>query len=457
MQWLREGLAKLLSTTPQGTFVDAELVVFFDEPVVLRFNKGRVYDKAFDGVLDPVLQSAWDQQQPRVFQQADTIISPYFGQPFAHQYMHVIMLEQGLLLLQQSDFTEDLLVVPLLVGALNQLLGQEVSQRRLLRYRDWLQQAGMNQKMGRLSAEGEFFTPYPAPEFTVDETGCLPYEALKLRLTAPYSVIEVSGKYDATQLPQIESTWYRLGDRVYCMVSTVDKRVVNRLVNACQTHLPVAYGDMEVHVARSTDPFPLEATFERLRGQTQVYDPPVPVPLLEDVTVALAATKRYKVRNHQNQWVADLIHPPAMTLECAFAWLVQLLKQPTPRTRYIELSDAFAMHPDTVKQLKHHKLGGHFGRTALIANQFDEALRRYIQEKNAIIGTRNWHQLMTDAVDVFLFDHIAGQADEPLLDYLYHRQMTTGLAVLFPIQQPTDALWLINNNIGLYYMEDADE
>jgi hypothetical protein len=457
MQWLREGLAKLLFTTPQGSFVDAELVVFFDEPLVLRYHKGRVYDKAFDGKLDPVLQTAWDQQKASVFQQADTLTSPYFGRPFAHQYLHVIMVERGLLLLQQTDFTTELPFVPLLVSALNQLLAQETSQRRISRYRTWLQQAGMNESGGRLSADGEFFTPYPAPQFSLDETGCWPYEALKLQLTAPYSVIEVSGKYDVTGLQTIHPTWYRLGERVYCMVSTVDKRIVNRLVKACQTLLPVSYGDTEVHVARSTDSLPIEATLERLRGQTQVYDPPVLMPLLNEVTVAIAATKRFKVRNHQNQWVADLIHPPKMTLECEFAWLSQVLKQPTMRTRYIELSDRFATHVDTAALLKQHKLGGHLTRTALIASDFDEALRRYITEKNAIIGTRNWHQLMTRDVDVFLFDHIAGQADEPLLDYLYHCQMSQGLAVLFPIQQQTDALWLINNNIGLYYMEDAHE
>jgi hypothetical protein len=173
--------------------------------------------------------------------------------------------------------------------------------------------------------------------------------------------------------------------------------------------------------------------------------------------VALASTKRYKVRNHQNQWVADLFFAPKMTLECEFEWLTKVLKQATPRTRYIEISSQFATHPDTVSALKQHKLGGHFTRTAFIANDFDASLITYIQEKNAIIGTRNWHLMMTKEVDVFLFDHIAGQDDEPLLDYLYHRQMNDGLTVVFPIQQQIDALWLINHNIGLYYMEDSDE
>ena len=456
MQWLREGLAKLLSTVPQAGLVDVELVVFFDSPLVLRYVKGRVYDKSFDGALDALLENVWQQKKNKSTKQAELIQSPYYGQPFAHQYLHIIVLDQGLLLLQQSDFSEDLPFVPLLTESLNMLLAQQDHQTRLLRYHQWLSEAGMNTKGGRYQFKGDYFTPYPEPVFQPDETGCYPFAKLVLSLDAPYSVIEVTGQFDLTLLPK-DLTWYRLGERVYTSVATTDKRVINKVVNTIQKDLSNPFTNLQVHVARSTDPEPFETILDQLRDSEDVYYVVKEADEITDITVALASTKRYKVRNHQNQWVADLFVAPTMSITCEFEWLSKVLKQATPRTRYIEISTRFATHPDTAKAMKQHKLGGHFTRTAFITSDFDASLRAYIQEKNAIIGTRNWHLMMTQDVDVFLFDHIAGQDDEPLLDYLYHRQMSDGLAVVFPIQQQIDALWLINHNIGLYYMEDSDE
>jgi len=83
MQWLRDGLAKLLSSVPQAAMVDAELVVFFDSPMVFRYVKGRVYDKSFDGVLDPVLETVWQRKKNTSTKQAEVIQSPYYGQHFA--------------------------------------------------------------------------------------------------------------------------------------------------------------------------------------------------------------------------------------------------------------------------------------------------------------------------------------------------------------------------------------
>ena len=456
MKWLRDGLAKLLSSMPQDALFDAELVVFFASPLVLRYVKGRVYDKSFDGVLDPVLETLWQHKKNTITKQADRIQSPYYGQPFAHQYLHVVIVDHAMLLIQQSDFTQDLPFLPLLVESLNLLLAQQAHQARLLRYHQWLTEAGMNQKAGRYQADGEYFTPYPEPVFQQDSTGCYPLAKMALSLSAPYSVIEVTGHLENSHLPS-DTHWYRFGERLYTSVATTDKRVINKVVNSILQPLSSPYNNVEVHVARSSDPFTFDTVLDQLRGKEELYFPPSESNEIHDVTVALASTKRYKIRNHQNQWVADLFSAPAMTLVCEFAWLSALLKQATPRTRYIEISETLATHPDTVKSLKHHKLGGHFTRTAFISNDFDASLHAYIVEKNAIIGTRNWHQMMTKSIDVFLFDHVANQDDEPLLDYLYHRQMTDGLAVVFPIQQQIDALWLINHNIGLYYMEDANE
>ncbi len=456
MQWLREGLAKLLSSVPQAVLFDVELVVFFDSPLVFRYVKGRVYDKSFDGALDPVLENIWQRKKNAVNKQADLIQSPYYGQSFAHQYLHIIVLDRGLLLIQQTDFTEDLPFDPLLVESLNILLAQQDHQTRLLRYHQWLTEAGMNVKTGRYQFQGEYFTPYPEPVFQQDKNGCYPYAKLVLSLKAPFSVIEVTGQIDPALLPK-EFTWYCLGERFFTSVLTTDKRVINKVVNTIKQQLSNHFTNLQVHVARSSDPISFETVLDQLRDSKEVYYPAPESNSITDITVALASTKRYKVRNHQNQWVADLFFAPKMILECELIWLTKVLKQATPRTRYIEISSQFATHPDTVSALKQHKLGGHFTRTAFIANDFDASLTTYIQEKNAIIGTRNWHLMMTKEVDVFLFDHIAGQDDEPLLDYLYHRQMNDGLTVVFPIQQQIDALWLINHNIGLYYMEDNDE
>jgi hypothetical protein len=259
------------------------------------------------------------------------------------------------------------------------------------------------------------------------------------------------------RLFEVHPTWYFHRGLYYAQLPTTDKRVINRLVNDVIKHYSAPFETANLSVARSTDPLPLEDVLDSLRDQAPLYFSGAIPTILDDVTVAMATTKRHKLRNHVNQWVADLFVPPTMTIACELSWLTNLLKTPPPRTRYVQMSEALANHPDTVAYFNHHRMGALWTRTCVVANHLSGALATYLQEKNAIIGSRDWNTLMTASIDVFLFDHVANQDDETMLDYLYYRQMTDGLTVIFPIRNQQDALWLINHNVGLFYKEDVHE
>ena len=457
MDWLRDGLAKLLLQTPQDAFTESVLVVFFETPMVYRYVKGRIYDKPLTNDLDPQLLAAFDNQQDIRLLQADTMRSPYSNTPFAHQYLHVYALPQGLLLVQQKEYDELLDSMGLLLTAMTLLLKQAQLHQQLNRYRDWLTKAGMNHTSGTLQADHEYFTPYPAPTFEQTTDGFYPYHALALSMTAPYSVIEVIISAHSTRLFHVHPTWYQRDNAYYMSIPTLDKRVINRYVNEVLKQFAEPFEQPMISVARSTDPLPFEQVLAALREEATRYYPPVRTRLLDDVTVAMATTKRIRIRNHANQWVADYFVPPKMTLPCELAWLSALLSVTPPRTRYVEISETLANHPDSATYFKQHRMGAMFAKTCIIANHIQGALASYLQAKNAIIGSRDWNTLMTTEVDVFFFDHVATQDDEPLLDYLYHRQMTKGTAFIFPIRNQQDALWLINHSVGLFYKEDANE
>lgn len=457
MEWLRDGLAKLFLQTPQDTVTEALLVVFFDTPMVYRYVKGRIYDKPLTNALDPQLIASFDNQQDIRLLQADTMRSPYSNTPFVHQYLHVYALPQGLLLVQQADYTELLDSVALLLTSISLLLKQAPLQQRLVTYREWLTAAGMNRVSGRLQYDDEFFTPYPAPVFVPNSAGFYPYHALALSLPATHSVIEVLVHAEPQRLLDVHSTWYERDNTYTMSLPTVDKRVINRYVNDVLKQYDNPFDQASISVARSVDGLPFEAVLATLRGATTLYYPPPPRLALQEVTVAMAATKRIRIRNHSNQWVADYFVPPIMTLACELEWLTALLKVPPPRTRYVEISETLANHPDTPLYFKQHRMGAMFAKTCIIANHIQGALASYLQLKNAIIGSRDWNTFMTTDVDVFLFDHVATQADEVLLDYLYYRQMSNGTAIIFPVRNQHDALWLINHNVGLYYKEESNE
>ena len=457
MNWLRDGLAKLLVQTPQETVTESLLVVFFDTPMVYRYVKGRIYDKPLTNALDPQLLASFENQQDIRLLQADTMRSPYSNTPFVHQYLHVYALPQGLLLLQQDDYTELLDSMELLLTSISLLLKQASMQDQLRTYRDWLIAAGMNDSSGTLQRGNDYFTPYPAPEFVLNSQGFYPYHALALGLKDPYSVIEVRTSMNQQRLFQVHPTWYERDESYYMSVPTIDKRVINRYVNDVLKQFKEPFDSVMISVARSSDLLPFEEVLGALRNESTLYYPPLPDPALSDVTVAMATTKRHRIRNHANQWVADFFVPPAMTLACELEWLTALLKVTPPRTRYVSISEPLANHLDTVAYFKQHRMGAMFTRTCIIANHMSGALASYLKEKNAIIGSRDWHTFMTTEVDVFFFDHVATQDDEPMLDYLYHRQMSNGTSIIFPIRNQHDALWLINHNVGLFYKEDSDE
>lgn len=457
MDWLREGLAKLLTQTPQDSVTESLLVVFFDSPMVYRYHKGRIYDKPLTNALDPQLLACFEQQQHARILHAETMRSPYSNTPFLHQYLHVYALPQGLLLLQQANYEEAFAAMDLLLTAISLLLSQRELQLQTQTYRAWLTTAGMNRTQGALEHQGEFFTPYPAPVFVANAHGFLPYHALMLSLREPYSVLEVRVNVSSERLFEVHPTWYFHRGLYYAQLPTTDKRVINRLVNDVIKHYSAPFETANLSVARSTDPLPLEDVLDSLRDQAPLYFSGAIPTILDDVTVAMATTKRHKLRNHVNQWVADLFVPPTMTIACELSWLTNLLKTPPPRTRYVQMSEALANHPDTVAYFNHHRMGALWTRTCVVANHLSGALATYLQEKNAIIGSRDWNTLMTASIDVFLFDHVANQDDETMLDYLYYRQMTDGLTVIFPIRNQQDALWLINHNVGLFYKEDVHE
>ena len=457
MDWLREGLAKLLTQTPQKSVTESLLVVFFDTPMVYRYHKGRVYDKPLTNALDPQLIACFEQQQHARILHAETMRSPYSNTPFLHQYLHVYALPQGLLLLQQANYEEAFAAMDLLLTAISLLLSQEQLQRQTQTYRQWLTAAGMNRTQGALEHQGEYFTPYPAPVFVPNAQGFLPYSALMLSLREPYSVLEVQPSVAPMRLFEVHPTWVHHRGLYYMHLPTIDKRVINRYVNEILKRYASPFENVKLSVARSTDPLPLEEVLASMRERPWLYYQPSVTTVLDDVTVAMATTKRYKLRNHVNQWVADLFVPPTMTIACELAWLTTLLKTPPPRTRYVQMSEDLANHPDTVAHFNHHKMGALWTRTCVVANHISGALATYLQEKNAIIGSRDWNTLMTSSIDVFLYDHVANQDDETMLDYLYYRQMTDGLTVIFPIRNQQDALWLINHNVGLFYKEDANE
>ena len=457
MEWLRDGLAKLLQHAPQDTFTDAVLVVFFDVPMVYRYHKGRIYDKPLTNALDPQFQLAYDVQQDTRLLHAESLRSPYSNTPFVHQYLHVYALPLGLLLVQQADYLELDSSMPLLLQAISLLLEQRQVQETNLIYNAWLTKAGMNKHSGELQFGDELFTPYPAPVFSPNADGFYPYHALGMTLIQPYSVIEVLVVIEPTRLFRVHPTWYVRGESYYMSVPSVDKRVINRVVNHIQKQYHAPFEGAMISVARSSDPMDYEVTLQSLRHQETLYYPPVSSPAMKDVMVAMAATKRYKIRNHTNQWVADYFVAPTMTLACERDWLVALLNNNPPRTRYVTISNALANHPDTVPYFKQHRMGAMFQKTCVVAPQMNKALASYLQEKNAIIGSSDWNTFMNSRVDVFFFDHVAGQDDETLLDYLYERQMTKGVTVIFPVRNQQDALWLINHNVGLFYKEDGNE
>lgn len=458
MQWLRDGLAKLLNATPQDSFFDVQLVVFFPSSHVFRYVKGRVYDKPFHQDLDPTLLQSWHQQQAATLLHADTIVSPYSNASFSHQYVHVLPLSQGLLLIQQADFQPLPAAIDLLIAAVQQLLGQALQQQTVTTYRQWLLAAGMNDHTGVLHHDGEYFTPHPPVDYPVDSSGFYPLAALFAVLHTPCSLIEVVTEASrAHRLLSLHDTWYRHEDRYVMIVPLVDKRVLNRYVKDIQRAHRKPFDKAVVHVARSSDPVGLFDALLALRSSDDVYYPPTPPAILDDVAIAVAATRRRKVRNQTNQWVADIFAAPPMSVACELQWWQVVLKQPVVRTRYVFISDALAMHADTAAFLKAHKMGTWFAKTAIIADRMDPALRDYLRGQHAIIGCRSWDTLMREERDVFFFDRVVDQRDEALLDYLYHRQMSDGLTCVFPVTHQRDVLWLINHSVGLYYMEGENE
>lgn len=439
----------------QPGLVDIQ-VVDFSLGRVYRYIKGRVYEKNLSS-LDPVIQDAYEQQQILSITHAETVQSPYQESLFQHQYLHIYPLKQGLVLLQQNDFQPLPQSVGLLAEAIEILLEASVNDETVAVYSDWLIRSGMNHDVGEELHRGMMYTPHPVVSHTKDAFGCYPIQALPVFTTQDSLVyVSIDETFIEALIIAIELPLYRFVDGYYIHVSSTDKRRLNKLASSIQS-LKEPFNGLIIHIVRGCDTSDPIAGLQSMRGSTELYYPSRPLPVIQDIDVALARVKRYRVRNNSHQWVMTYYEFPAMSLDCERGVLHRLLKEKSSTYRLLPLSETLSQHPDTLTWMTQHKMAQYMDKTGFILDQTDQALLTYLKQKSGTIGCRRWDVYFTEARDYILLDRTLRDADSSLIELLFDRQMKDRVSPIVPVSTTQDILVVTNHQLGYYYNEEDHE
>lgn len=439
----------------QPGLVDIQ-VVDFSFSRVYRYIKGRVYEKNLSS-LDPVIQDAFDQQQILSITYAETLQSPYQETLFQHQYLHIYPLKQGLVLLQQNDFHPLPQSVRLLAEAIEILLEAAVNDETVAIYTDWLIRSGMNHESGKESHRGMKYTPHQVMSYTTDVFGCYPIQAMPAVTTQDSLVyVSIDENYIDPLIKAVELPVYRFVDGYYIHISTTDKRRLNKLASTIQS-LKQPYSGLIIHIVRGCDTSDPIASLQSMRGSNELYYPAKPLAVIQDIDVALARVKRYRVRNNSHQWVMTYYELPTMSLSCERGVLHRLLKEKSSTYRLLPLSEALSQHPDTLTWMTQHKMAQYMDKTGFILDQTDQALLTYLKQKSGTIGCKRWDVYFTQTRDYILLDRTLRDADSSLIELLFERQMKDRVSPIAPVRTTQDILVVTNHQLGYYYNEEDHE